>query len=78
METLPESGEPVLERAQPVEMCVNARSIHLHTVLLKAEAINLDGIRMIPVPQFDGVAHFTANLRAVRAGPKHRTVSAPP
>src|SRR5271157_5558786 len=30
--------------------------------LLKTEATNLDGIRMIPVSQFDGMAHFPANL----------------
>ena len=62
MEATPESSEPVLERAQPLEVGINARPVDLYTVLLQSQAINLDGVRMVPIPQLNGVAHFAANL----------------
>ena len=49
-------------------MRIDARAIHLHPVLLKAEAIDLDRIGMIAVAQFDGVADVTANLRPSAQG----------
>src|SRR5271166_1920215 len=61
VEAPPESRKPIFKLTQGMDVGIDTRSVHLHTVMLEIETENLHRVGMPSITQFDRPAHPTPN-----------------